>query len=161
MKVSKILMRAAGSLRLVSRFLDVRFNLSVGDKTVGLNVFCILSNADIQANRLFKLLNSKRSKSSPVPNAWSVSDETTHQYSPVYIAQQDGLAQLDKINALPGQPAGVNLNQYSGYVTVNQNAGRAVFYYFVESPTDSSTKPLVLWLNGGIFSFDRIFIFHH
>ncbi|KAL6215519.1 hypothetical protein ACLB2K_014948 [Fragaria x ananassa] len=35
------------------------------------------------------------------------------------------------------------------YVTVDPKAGRALFYYFVESPQDSSSKPLVLWLNGG------------
>ncbi|KAK1418272.1 hypothetical protein QVD17_27415 [Tagetes erecta] len=117
-------------------------------------IFCLLalfelSNADIQAKRLFELLKSKRSRNSPVPHKWIASEEATDEYSPVYIAPQDGLAQLDKIVALPGQPAGVNINQYSGYVTVNPNAGRALFYYFVESPTDSSTKPLVLWLNGG------------
>ncbi|KAK1418273.1 hypothetical protein QVD17_27416 [Tagetes erecta] len=117
-------------------------------------LFCILalfglSNADIQANKLFELLKSKTSTNSPIPHRWTASDEAADEYSPVYIAPQDGLAQLDKIVALPGQPAGVSINQYSGYVTVNPNAGRALFYYFVESPTDSSTKPLVLWLNGG------------
>ncbi|KAM0036152.1 putative carboxypeptidase D [Helianthus debilis subsp. tardiflorus] len=81
-----------------------------------------------------------------------VSEEATDEYSPVYIAPQDGLAELNKISALPGQPEGVNFSQYSGYVTVNLNAGRALFYYFVESPTDSSTKSLVLWLNGGNFA---------
>ncbi|KAF5813953.1 putative carboxypeptidase D [Helianthus annuus] len=108
-----------------------------------------LCNADIQANRLFKLLKSKHSRNSPNNYKWMVSEEATDEYSPVYIAPQDGLAALDKISALPGQPEGVNFSQYSGYVTVNPNAGRALFYYFVESPTDSSTKPLVLWLNGG------------
>ncbi|KAK1418274.1 hypothetical protein QVD17_27417 [Tagetes erecta] len=108
-----------------------------------------LINADIQANKFFELLKLKRSRNLHVPNKWAVSDEATGEYYPVYIAPQDGLAQIDKIVALPGQPAGVNINQYSGYVTVNPNAGRALFYYFVESPTDSSTKPLVLWLNGG------------
>ncbi|XP_071727022.1 serine carboxypeptidase 1-like [Rutidosis leptorrhynchoides] len=115
--------------------------------------FCLLalfglSNADIQANRLFELLKSKRSRNSPVLDTFAASDET-HEYSPVYIAPQDGLALSDKIDYLPGQPAGVDFNQYSGYVTVNQNAGRALFYYLVESPIDSSSKPLVLWLNGG------------
>nr|XP_043628530.1 serine carboxypeptidase 1-like [Erigeron canadensis] len=119
-----------------------------------ITTFCLLalfglSNADIQANKLFELLKLKRSINSPIPNTWVMSKETTKEYSPVYSAQQDGLAEGDKIDALPGQPAGVNFNQYSGYVTVNQTAGRALFYYFVESPTDSSTKPLVLWLNGG------------
>lgn len=65
------------------------------------------------------------------------------------MGPQDGLAQLDKISELPGQPAGVDFDQYSGYVTVNPNTGRALFYYFVESLTESSSKPLVLWLNRG------------
>ncbi|KAK9073965.1 hypothetical protein SSX86_006559 [Deinandra increscens subsp. villosa] len=117
-------------------------------------VFCFLalfalSYADIQADKLFELLKSKRSRDSDVPNTWAILDEATHEYSPVYVAPQDGLSQLDKISALPGQPAGVDINQYSGYVTVNPTAGRALFYYLVESPTDSATKPLVLWLNGG------------
>ncbi|CAK9154473.1 unnamed protein product [Ilex paraguariensis] len=68
---------------------------------------------------------------------------------PVYIGPQDGLKESDKIETLPGQPNGINFGQYSGYVTVDPNAGRALFYYFVESPENSSTKPLVLWLNGG------------
>ncbi|XP_058071249.1 serine carboxypeptidase 1-like [Magnolia sinica] len=58
----------------------------------------------------------------------------------------------DKIEALPGQPNGkngANFNQYAGYVTVDPKNGRALFYYFTESPGDPSTKPLVLWLNGG------------
>ncbi|KAH9695671.1 hypothetical protein KPL71_022874 [Citrus sinensis] len=41
----------------------------------------------------------------------------------------------------------VKLDQHSGYVTVDAKAGRALFYYFVES-ANSSTEPLVLWLNG-------------
>ncbi|XP_047331911.1 serine carboxypeptidase 1-like [Impatiens glandulifera] len=69
-------------------------------------------------------------------------------YSPVYVSAQNGLKEADKIVALPGQPYGVTLDQYSGYVTVDPQAGRALFYYFVESK-NSSLKPLVLWLNGG------------
>ncbi|PIA46408.1 hypothetical protein AQUCO_01500149v1 [Aquilegia coerulea] len=67
---------------------------------------------------------------------------------PVYMEPQDGLKTADKIVSLPGQPR-VNFNQYSGYVTVDGNAGRALFYYFVEATRFPSTKPLVLWLNGG------------
>ncbi|KAJ9552438.1 hypothetical protein OSB04_016483 [Centaurea solstitialis] len=116
--------------------------------------FCFLAlvgliNADIQANKLFELLKTKRSINPPVRDTWSVSEDTNDEYSPVYVQPQEGMAQLDKISTLPGQPAGVDFDQYSGYVTVNPSAGRALFYYFVESPTDSSTKPLVLWLNGG------------
>ncbi|KAG9450970.1 hypothetical protein H6P81_010935 [Aristolochia fimbriata] len=71
-------------------------------------------------------------------------------YSPVYLGRQDlGSMEADKIVHLPGQPKGVNFDQYSGYVTVDPSHGRALFYYFVESPQDASSKPLVLWLNGG------------
>ena len=54
----------------------------------------------------------------------------------------------DRVEALPGQPA-VAFAQYSGYVTVNEEHGRELFYYFVESPYDAASKPLILWLNGG------------
>lgn len=57
----------------------------------------------------------------------------------------------DRIKQLPGEPSNVGFNQYSGYVTVNQQAGRALFYWLTEVPTDRGpdSKPLVLWLNGG------------
>ncbi|XP_047969346.1 serine carboxypeptidase 1-like [Salvia hispanica] len=72
-----------------------------------------------------------------------VSDE----YKPVYVGPQEGLKKADMVSSLPGQPQ-VNFSQYSGYVTVDPDAGRALFYYFAESQ-DPSTTPLVLWLNGG------------
>ncbi|KAK4798767.1 hypothetical protein SAY86_031093 [Trapa natans] len=57
----------------------------------------------------------------------------------------------DIIVELPGQPSHVDFDQYSGYVSVNQQAGRALFYWLVEVPKSSGpeSKPLVLWLNGG------------
>ncbi|KAM7499162.1 hypothetical protein LguiA_023576 [Lonicera macranthoides] len=57
----------------------------------------------------------------------------------------------DRIKELPGQPTNVGFNQYSGYVTVNQQAGRALFYWLIESPASRrpDTRPLLLWLNGG------------
>lgn len=57
----------------------------------------------------------------------------------------------DKITYLPGQPRNVEFNQYSGYVTANQQNGRALFYWLVESPASrgAESRPLVLWLNGG------------
>ncbi|ONK62528.1 uncharacterized protein A4U43_C07F5020 [Asparagus officinalis] len=54
----------------------------------------------------------------------------------------------DRISSLPGQPP-VEFAQYSGYVTVNSTAGRALFYWLIETPKNSETAPLVLWLNGG------------
>jgi serine carboxypeptidase-like clade 2 len=58
----------------------------------------------------------------------------------------------DKILSLPGQPP-VSFQQYSGYVTVDENQDRALFYYFVEAESDPASKPLVLWLNGGTSDF--------
>ncbi|KAK9293017.1 hypothetical protein L1049_021001 [Liquidambar formosana] len=49
----------------------------------------------------------------------------------------------DRITSLPGQPSYVNLSQYSALLT------RALFYWLVESLETPSSKPLVLWLNGG------------
>ena len=60
----------------------------------------------------------------------------------------------DKIRGLPGQPPQVSFEQYSGYVTVDEKQQRALFYYFVEAEVEidhhPSSKPLVLWLNGGL-----------
>jgi serine carboxypeptidase-like clade 2 len=71
----------------------------------------------------------------------------TGQYSAGF--DHSALKAADKIAALPGQPAGVDFDQYGGYVTVNASNGRALFYYFVEAPGDAAAKPLLLWLNGG------------
>lgn len=56
--------------------------------------------------------------------------------------------EADRIVALPGQPK-VSFQQFSGYVTVDQVAGRALFYWLTEGVHDPLSKPLVLWLNGG------------
>nr|GLL23215.1 serine carboxypeptidase-like 27 [Ipomoea trifida] len=56
----------------------------------------------------------------------------------------------DRISRLPGQPENVTFSQYSGYMTVDAKAGRALFYWLIESPSPGGgSKPLVLWLNGG------------
>ncbi|GLJ15733.1 hypothetical protein SUGI_0258910 [Cryptomeria japonica] len=54
----------------------------------------------------------------------------------------------DRVVGLPGQPK-VSFEQYAGYVTVNTNDGRALFYWLMEATHTASSKPLVLWLNGG------------
>ncbi|KAL2539404.1 Serine carboxypeptidase-like 45 [Abeliophyllum distichum] len=58
------------------------------------------------------------------------------------------LSHPDKITKLPGQPT-LQFQQFSGYVTVDDRKQRALFYYFIEAEKDPSSKPLVLWLNGG------------
>ncbi|XP_065865138.1 serine carboxypeptidase 1-like [Euphorbia lathyris] len=100
-----------------------------------------------QVDNLDRLLLSKRSKNPPVPHPWPELHAT--EDLAVHIESQDGLMQANKIVSLPGEPDGVDFDHYSGYVSVDSKAGRSLFYYFAESPQNSATKPLVLWLNGG------------
>jgi len=64
------------------------------------------------------------------------------------VAATDIGHQADRIGRLPGQPA-VDFPMYSGYVTVDEHAGRALFYWLQEVPPESQPAALVLWLNGG------------
>ncbi|CAO2144828.1 unnamed protein product [Urochloa humidicola] len=56
---------------------------------------------------------------------------------------------------MPGKPNDLrfHFNMYGGYVTVDEEAGRALYYWFQEvdtsNGTDPATAPLLLWLNGG------------
>ncbi|XWS52745.1 hypothetical protein CRYUN_Cryun11dG0098500 [Craigia yunnanensis] len=89
--------------------------------------FCLLGylsfgEADRQGDILYKLLKSRRSENLPIPHSWA-GLHASNEYSPVCIEPQDGKMQADKIDALPGQPEGVDFDQYSGYVTVDQKAG--------------------------------------
>jgi hypothetical protein len=54
------------------------------------------------------------------------------------------------IESLPGGPP-VSFSMRSGYITVDEKAGRALFFWFVEADVsgDSASAPLTLWLNGG------------
>lgn len=63
--------------------------------------------------------------------------------SPAYSAD----AISNQITNLPGLPAGTNFKMFSGHIQVAP--GRALFYWFVESQTNPSADPLVLWTNGG------------
>ncbi|KAL3000323.1 hypothetical protein AAZX31_09G206900 [Glycine max] len=64
------------------------------------------------------------------------------------VHSQEGLKEKDRIESLPGQPP-VSFSHYGGYVTVDKEAGRAFYYYFVEAQRSKQTLPLLLWLNGG------------
>ena len=57
----------------------------------------------------------------------------------------------DEVLELPGQPS-VNFKQFAGYIAVDEAKRRSLFYYFVEAESNSSSKPLVLWFNGGNIS---------
>ncbi|XP_071698768.1 serine carboxypeptidase II-2-like [Rutidosis leptorrhynchoides] len=68
-----------------------------------------------------------------------------------WVSESEAISEqeLDKVSNLPGQNFNIDFAQYAGYVTVNQEAGRALFYWLTESTEDPASKPLVLWLNGG------------
>jgi len=54
-----------------------------------------------------------------------------------------------QIVSLPGLNTKLAWQQYGGYITVDESAGRNLFYWFVESQGNPSKDPLFLWLQGG------------
>lgn len=64
------------------------------------------------------------------------------------MALKNEQQEMDRILELPGQPP-VSFSQFSGYVPVNEDHGRALFYWLTEATSSPEKKPLVLWLNGG------------
>ncbi|XVF78552.1 hypothetical protein PTKIN_Ptkin14bG0143500 [Pterospermum kingtungense] len=59
-----------------------------------------------------------------------------------------GYPMNDQIKNLPGQPIASFL-QFSGYIDVDGNSGKSLFYYFVEAENDPMNQPLTIWLTGG------------
>ncbi|XP_037432696.1 serine carboxypeptidase 1-like [Triticum dicoccoides] len=91
----------------------------------------------------------KRASGPAEPDTWADPASSFRHLPTKCDSPPAGTREADRIAALPGQPPRVNFDQYSGYVTVSEEYGRALFYYFVEAPYEASSKPLVLWLNGG------------
>ncbi|KAF7072891.1 hypothetical protein CFC21_077968 [Triticum aestivum] len=107
-----------------------------------------------QEARLRELILSKRtsthSSSHSVDEPMIGATATSSLRAEHSVSDQSDQKDADRIAALPGQPPkGVGFSQYSGYVTVDEKNGRALFYYLVEAATNAATRPLVLWLNGG------------
>jgi len=55
----------------------------------------------------------------------------------------------DRVKNLP-QPE-VNFRHYAGYIKLRSNEEKALFYWFFEAQHAPSRKPVVLWLNGGMY----------
>lgn len=71
------------------------------------------------------------------------------------VTHQTTEADADRVRDLPGQPK-VEFKHYAGYVKLRPNDHKALFYWFFEAQKGVSSKPLVLWLNGGSFSFPSL-----
>ncbi|KAI5006722.1 hypothetical protein ZWY2020_033965 [Hordeum vulgare] len=55
----------------------------------------------------------------------------------------------DLVPRVPGQAFNATFEHYAGYVTVSEDRDAALFYWFFVAAHDPSSKPLLLWLNGG------------
>lgn len=55
----------------------------------------------------------------------------------------------DEITHIPGLEGRLRSRHYGGYISVDEENGRNMYYYFVTSQGDPVKDPLVLWLNGG------------
>ncbi|PKA66505.1 Serine carboxypeptidase-like 19 [Apostasia shenzhenica] len=53
------------------------------------------------------------------------------------------------VTHIPGFPNALPFRLETGYVTVNEESGGELFYYFVESERNPGEDPLILWLLGG------------
>ncbi|KAM0836567.1 hypothetical protein ACQ4PT_062239 [Festuca glaucescens] len=102
-----------------------------------------------QGDYLNRLRGSPASSQSSWESLAAVEETTKATGSRKPVAAEVGRKEADRVEALPGQPRGVDFAQYAGYVTVDAAAGRALFYYLAEAVGGSSSKPLLLWLNGG------------
>ncbi|KAJ0792423.1 putative carboxypeptidase C [Helianthus annuus] len=66
------------------------------------------------------------------------------------------------ISQIPGFNGTLPSKHYAGYVTIDENHGKKLYYYYVLSERNPSEDPVVLWLNGGpgCSSFDG-FVYEH
>ncbi|KAL6586817.1 hypothetical protein OROMI_001805 [Orobanche minor] len=64
--------------------------------------------------------------------------------------------ELSLVKSLPGFQGTFPSKHYSGYVTLDGNPPKNLFYCFIVSERNPVLDPIVLWLNGGPFcsSFD-------
>ncbi|KAL6868130.1 hypothetical protein ACP4OV_014975 [Aristida adscensionis] len=65
------------------------------------------------------------------------------------------VAESNLVASLPGFDGALPFHLETGYVTVDEENGAELFYYFIESESDPRRDPVLLWLTGG----DRCTVF--
>jgi carboxypeptidase C (cathepsin A) len=77
----------------------------------------------------------------------SVHDIVPRVETPMTIYTDE--AMLDLVTDLPGLSYDPGFKQFSGYLTVDEDHGRKIHYWYVESQGSPSEDPVVYWTNGG------------
>uniref|UniRef100_A0A0D9XRN8 Uncharacterized protein n=1 Tax=Leersia perrieri TaxID=77586 RepID=A0A0D9XRN8_9ORYZ len=67
----------------------------------------------------------------------------------LFAAVAGGSLTRTNVARLPGFDGVLPSRLETGYVTVDEENGAELFYYFIESEADPSTDPVLLWLTGG------------
>lgn len=98
---------------------------------VFISILCLSATVQCYNGRNYRdplgeLLRARRTRGSKEKFV-KEEDSTDGEYSPVYLASQEGLKELDEVRKLPSQPE-VSFSQYSGYVTVESTTRRALVY---------------------------------
>lgn len=76
----------------------------------------------------------------------AASDAASLRPTPAEVARRH---RGDEIRSVPGFKGTLPTRHYAGYITVDEERGRHLYYYFVQSQHKPSKDPVVLWLNGG------------
>ncbi|CAI9769456.1 unnamed protein product [Fraxinus pennsylvanica] len=113
--------------------------------TLFLSYFTALCFGKNQIEALSHLYKAKLRRNSTVDTSHF---NASHNFLNPKVDPQNEMKEKDRIEKLPGQPP-VRFKQYGGYITVDQKAGRAFYYYFAEAKHSKESLPLLLWLNGG------------